>query len=387
MPNSYSASSSLPFLMNFSARERQAAERALSKREAARRSANQSRARKAELLVEGVQRQLHNLLGARKFAAMREGLQQQRLGFRDLMQPPAGLKRDYTRQRAASRKKADALLRKLGANPSKVNKIISAADAKFESAFLPDHRKVASGVSMNGNLAKWTKLSPLHAFPLPWGVFEQVEDPNNPHRWFLFRPPFFGFLFDEDIVTSSNFTANRQMFLHPPTALVGNACTMDGDDTGSFDLAHVIGEAQIAFGFTPPVTGLIEVLIDAQALFGTHFLEIEDEFGFSEAWCNQNNYLMMDVLHPNVPVSSLALMSNMSKETGGDDLTASQETLTRGQHYFAQLFSSGPVPAGQRVVITVGTRTFDICRADDMALFSHSNFRWFINSIEVRISP
>ena len=63
MPNSYSATRSLPFLMNFSARERQVAERALRKREAGR-TANQSRARKAELLIEGVQRQLHSLLGA-----------------------------------------------------------------------------------------------------------------------------------------------------------------------------------------------------------------------------------------------------------------------------------------------------------------------------------
>src|SRR5262245_30356489 len=109
MPNSYSATRSLPFLMNFSAPERKVTERALSKREAGRRTANQSRARKAELLIEGVQRQLHNLLGARKFAAMREGLQQQRLSFADLMQPPAGLKRDYTRQKAASRKKVDSL--------------------------------------------------------------------------------------------------------------------------------------------------------------------------------------------------------------------------------------------------------------------------------------
>ena len=117
-------------------------------------------------------------------------------------------------------------------------------------------------------------------------------------------------------------------------------------------------------------------------------LEIEDECGFSKAWCRQNNYLMMNVLHPNVPVSSLALMSNMSKETDGDDLTASQETLTRGQHYFAHLFSSGPVPADQHVdhhrwnadTSTSAGPTIWNCSAS-------TNFRWFINSIEVRISP
>lgn len=80
-------------------------------------------------------------------------------------------------------------------------------------------------------------------------------------------------------------------------------------------------------------------------------------------------------------------MSNLSEDTGGDDLTSDRENLTRGQHYFAQLFSSGPVPAGQTVYVTVGTRTFDIARANDMELHSRTNIQWFINSVEVRIAP
>ena len=80
-------------------------------------------------------------------------------------------------------------------------------------------------------------------------------------------------------------------------------------------------------------------------------------------------------------------MANLYEETDGDDLQASRENLTRGQHYFARLFSSGPVPAGQTVVVTAGTMTFDISRANDMELHSRTNFQWFINSVEVRIAP
>jgi hypothetical protein len=252
---------------------------------------------------------------------------------------------------------------------------------------LPDNRNVAQGFNLRNNFRKWTKLSPLHQFPLPWGPVLPADDPNDPHRWFLFRPPFFGFLFSDDFVTSNNFRADRVLFLHPPTGLVGNEATMDCDDAGDFDLAHVIAEAQIAFAFSPPTTGLIEVLIDAQSTIGMHYVRIEDKWGFSNAWCNQNNYLMMNVLHPNVPEPSLALMSNMYKTSGGGDLTADEEHLTRGQHYFAQLFSSGPVPAAQTVIITAGTRTFDICRSNDMELHSRTNFQWFISSVEVRIAP
>jgi hypothetical protein len=75
----------------------------------------------------------------------------------------------------------------------------------------------------------------------------------------------------------------------------------DCQDASSWDLAHVVAEAQIAFAFVPPTTGIIEVLIGAQSTIGKHQLRIEDEWEFSHAWCTQNSYLMMNVLHPNVP--------------------------------------------------------------------------------------
>jgi len=39
------------------------------------------------------------------------------------------------------------------------------------------------------------------------------------------------------------------------------------------------------------------------------------------------------------------------------------------------------------VIITVGTRSFDICYSNDMELHSRTNFQWFISSVEVRIAP
>lgn len=387
MPHSYSTTRSLPFLETLSTRDREAAQRAASKQEERRRKASELRGENAEKLAEDVHRKVRNLLGARNFAALREGIQRERLAFSDLFQPPEGLNRDYTKHRNAGKLRIDALLRRAGASRRKLQKIGREADAKLEDLLIVDDAKVVPGFNLRKNLAKWTKLSPLHKFPLPWGPNLPDDDPNDPNRWFLFRPPFFGFLFSDDFVTTSNFRADNLLFLHPPSGLVGNQASMNCDDSGSFDLASVTSESQIAFAFVPPRAGLIEVLIDVQSTFGTHHIEIEDEWGFSSAFCNQNNYLMMNVLHPNVPTPSLALMSNLFEDTDGDDLTADRENLTRGQHYFAQLFSSGPVPAGQSVIVTVGTRTFDKARANDMELHSWTNFQWFISSVEVRISP
>lgn len=387
MPHRHSTTRNFPFLTTFPTKARTLAERAFAEQEDRRRKAGAARAAQAEQLAERVHRQLQNLVGARKYKDLRDAIAAERLSFRDFLQPPEGLKRDSDEGRKAGKRKTDALMRRLGVDRTKVAQILSAAEAKMEALFFPDPRRITEGFHLGSHLETWTKLSPLHKFPLPWGPFLPDEDPNDPHRWFLFRPPFFGFLFSDDFVTSDNFRADRVLILHPPSGLVGNDATMDCDDADDIDLAHVIGEAQIAFAFTPPTTGLIEVLIDAQSTIPKHSLVIDDEFGFSDAWCNQNNYLMMNVLHPNVPEPSLALMSSMYKKSGGGDITANEEHLTRGAHYFAQLFSSGPVPANQTVIVTVGTRTFDICFTNDMELHSRTNFQWFISSVEVRIAP
>jgi len=387
MPNCYYTTRNLPFLMDFSARYRELAQKAFSNQEGRRRKVNESRGQKADELMEDLRRQLHDLLGAKKLAELREAMKHERLRFRDLWQPPAGLDLDYRKENKARKRRLDALVRKLGTSPEKLRKIGRESEERLREILTAADGKVAPGYNLPKNLDKWTNLSPLHKFPLPWGTLAPDDDPSDPHRWFLFRPPFFGFLFRFVPQASDNFRADRLLFLDPSSGLVGNEATMDCGDAGDFDYASATAEAQIAFGFEAPTAGLVEVLIDAQSTIGTHDLRMEDEWGWSESWTNQNNYLMMNVLHPNVPEPSLSLMSNFYAEFDGDDSTQHRENLTRGQHYFAQLFSAGPVPGGQSVVVTVGTRTFDISRANDVEVHSKSNFQWFINSVEVRIAP
>jgi hypothetical protein len=382
----YCTNRNLPFLMRFSARDRELSQKAFSDQEERRRKASESRRQEADELNEHLRRQLYDLLGAEKLAELREAMNHERLRFRDLWQPPVDLDLDRRKENEARKRRLDALVGKLGTSPETLREIGTEFEQRLREILTDVEGKEAPGYNLPNNLDKWTNLSPLHKFPLPWGTLEPVEDPSDPHRWFLFRPPFFGFLFSFDPVASDNFVVDRLLYLDPSLGWVGNEATMDCGDAGSFDYASATAEAQIAFGFEAPTTGLVEVLIDAQSTIGTHDLRMEDEWGWSESWTNQNNYLMMNVLHPNVPEPSLALMSNFHAEFDGDDSTEHRENLTRGQHYFSQLFSAGVVPGGQSVVVTVGTRTFDISAANDVEVHSKSDFQWFINSVEVRIA-
>ncbi|RZU75478.1 hypothetical protein EV384_4021 [Micromonospora kangleipakensis] len=311
-------------------------------------------------------------------------MQQERTTVRDLLQPPNGLTASYDKLNKARKQKADAFLRSRDVQREAIVAIATDYHQAIANVFTTDDN-ISPGFHLSNNLDKWLSLSPFHDRALPWGVFEP-DDSQDPHRWEVFRPPFFGFNFGFVPVHNDNFVVDRLHTLNPSVGDVGISITMDDGDAGDFDYASGDGFSAVAFAFVPPTTGLVEVLIDAQCVQATHRLDTTDEWGWSNSSTGQRNFLMLDVLHPNVSEPSYAEMSAFDEKTD-DDESFLQEKLTRGAHYFAQLFSAGPVPAGQSVIVCVGTRSFDLSGTNDVSIHSTSDFRWFISSVEVRISP
>jgi hypothetical protein len=379
--------SKMAFLTDFSAADRQLAEKMLEQRSVQAQEAASAQAVKAGRAREAAAKSLRDSLGAADSRALRDLLRSERAALVQSLQPPAGLELDAQGARRARGRRMETGLRRLGVDKAK----LAAIAAKYHEALdaLMPRPKATPGFHLRSNLSKWQGLSKWHAVPLDWGMLGDIEpDPNDPHRWFLFQPPFFGFNFKFVPVHNEHFVVDRLHHLDPRAGLVGHEVTMDTpDDVDDFDYASGQVDTQIAFGFVPPVTGVIEVLIDAQNLECRHELRTEDRWGWSSSKTSQINYLSLDVLHPNTPNISLAELSVFSKKTEGDDTYTVENHLTLGDHYFAQLRSSGSLVAGQSVVICIGTRAFDKSAANDVEIHSKSIFRWFIRSVEVRVLP
>jgi hypothetical protein len=375
-----------PFRRDMPAQERRVLEQALAQQQEHRQKSREVRSQKAASLAATARAQLRDAVGIDHWSSLRELMRRQNLAFRDLRQPPGGLTMSYDAANDARKAVVDEFLRERRIDAVKLQAIGREFHEQLRVVLTPRDGDVRPGHYLPTNLSEWLDLSPLHAYPLPWGA-QPVIDLDDPHRWFLFRPPFFflpyvGF----EPVTSDNFRANRQHFYDTNAGLVGVAATMDCDDADDFDYASVDVHCQMVMTFTPPVTGVVEVLIDAQSTLGTHDLRTEDEFGFSDSSTGQTNYLSFTVFHPNVVEPSYAEMSHFELRTD-DDVIRHQENLTTGQHYFGHLFSTGPVPAGESVTVVAGTRSFDITSANDVEVHSASNFQWFLNSVEIRIAP
>ena len=361
------------------------ADAALEEREQRLRATTEDRSRKAADIAASASDRLRRLLGPDNYADLRELMDRERLAVRDLLQPPQGLASSFDDVNEARRQQADAFLRSRKVNREQLAEIRTDYHVEIADILAASDKNVTTGFHLASNLDNWLSLSPLHDRALPWGVVGP-DGGNDPHAFEVFRPPFFGFNFGFVPVHNDNFTVDRIHTLNPSLGDVGIAVTMDDGDAGDFDYASGDGFSEIAFGFVPPVSGLVEVLIDAQCVEGTHRLTTTDEWGWSDSGTGQRNSLVLDVLHPNVSEPSYAEMSVFELQTD-DDTSTVRENLTRGAHYFAQLFSAGPVPAGESVVVCAGTRSFDLSGTNDVSIHSASDFRWFISSVEIRIAP
>lgn len=386
MQSSVLANSRVPFLSDFSTADRQIVEKALQERAQLAQSAADRQAARAERARDAAAKALRDSLGAGGHKALREFLQAERAALVQALQPPAGLGKTAVSLRRARSRKAEAALRGLGADKAK----LAAIAAQYHEALagVGPEPKSTPGFHLRGNLKKWRGLSKLHAATFDWDTLGDIEpDTSDPHRWFVYQPPFFGFNFRWVPVHNDHFVVDRLHHCDPAAGLVGHEVTMDTpDDVDDFDYASGQADTQIAFGFVPPKMGVIEVLIDAQNVECRHELRTEDRWGWSGLKTSQINYLSLDVLHPNTPNISLAQMSAFVKDTADDTFTV-QNNLVLGDHYFAQLRSSGPLPVGRSVVVCIGTRSFDKSGANDVDIHSLSRFRWFIRSVEVRVMP
>jgi hypothetical protein len=142
----------------------------------------------------------------------------------------------------------------------------------------------------------------------------------------------------------------------------------------------------VAFWFTAPVTGLVEVNIVAHCGEARHFLHIRDEWGVSDYGVEQNSYLMMHAIHANVRGPTYGWVSSLHAD--GDLSTYRDEQhILPGEVVSVTLASDSPVAAGDKFVIRAGSRSSDGVIVNDMECNSRTTFSWFLSQVNVRIKP
>jgi hypothetical protein len=340
-----------------------------------------ARKRTAEKIIDRGQRSLRTAVNDRAWFAIHTQFQHERAALVARLQPPGGVGRDALHEYATLKRRMKTYIRDLGIAADKVRNVGQEVFAELK------HSVWARPLVPQKNFGT---AAPMSAFTDLLGGIAGSGVFAKPHEFITLRPPFdsarIGFFSSSASAGADHIGFSREVAVDQTAGLVGH--TLTGTITGAseFDIARGIADTQIEFLFKPPVAGLVEVLIEAQNGLNQHFVEARDEFGISWYEIDQQNFLMMHVLHPNVTAPSLASTSGFPWDNDEDDLQT-REHLIPGGDIFARLVSDGPVPAGQLVTIRAGTRSDDYMAANDITLTSRSTFHWFIKAVHVRIAP
>ena len=339
--------------------------------------AAESHERAVSRVVEEARAEIHDLLGPETLRTLRSLKRRELTALQERLQPPGGPTRNFDDENRARKSRLDRFLGERGIAPARLNEIARTHFAQARALVELDRSTLGEAIAMrfHGGV--------FHTWVGAEGVIA------DPHRFFVFEPPFDGGQTGFSVSRSPQayrVAVNREVALDLDAGLVGHTLFLDIIDASDVDLAHGIADTQVAFWFQAPVTGLVEILIEAQSGLATHDLSVEDEWGWSDSDTRQNNFLMMHVLHPNVTAPSFAPMSDFFAATD-DTNSYHHEFLTRGGDFAARLFSDGPVSANQWMVIRAGTRSDDWTMTNDMEIHSASRFQWFIKRVHVRIAP
>ena len=337
-----------------------------------RRNAAEAHGDQLSQIVQRGNRQIRDLLGDEDWLSLRRRMRDERIRFRDMLQPPATADAEHDALDGQRRSNVQAFFDSLDVDGAELRRIVAETMA--------DVQRVLPPTEADSGYAEW-----LHDAQGPQAG-HQLASRDDPHAWTPFRPPYPGFQQGFNPNNLGGFRISRIHALDTVAGLVGHDLMLDNNDASDFDNGWAIVDTQIGFNFRAPATGLVEIFVEARCGRGLHELRVVDEFGTSDSRTSHENSLMAHVLHPNVTGPSFAWMSRFNWNT---DRTAvvTREFLVQGGNYTARLFSNGPVQQNQTVHIRAGTRSQDGSITNDMEINSRSVFRWSFGTVWVRIAP
>ena len=338
--------------------------------------------RKAKAILEESRRLMRDLVGRKAYDDLRAAIRSERQALRDLLQPPEGLKRDFWADRRALKKKIDALLRKHGVSADKVKRIQADTRQKLGEVMASDW---GAGYSIAKQPHKFQELTGLDPNSVPTAALPP-DDPNDPHRWFWFMPPYeraSGWVLERGDLTDEDFIVTASQF-NTTGGLVGSEMTCDNYDAGNGDSADPWTDNFVEVSIKMPIMGRLQAVIRAQCLRDFYDVSFTDEFGFSHAWAYQENSLYIQVIAPNFnPPRFGSVMS--TNYTTGDDPPVMGEHLISGDYYYAYPTTKHTIGVGE-YTLRVGATNIHRVFTDDMTARCRSIFLWNIVSVGVRIA-
>jgi hypothetical protein len=222
-------------------------------------------------------------------------------------------------------------------------------------------------------------LSLLRPFDLPSEIREGKANP-----WTIARAPYSDWSWYYTGWTNG-FGFTPTLYLDQMSGQVGSSNCLLDNNASDFDYAQIEYNASIGFWYQMPVNGRLDIYVEAQADVTTHQLTIIDEWGESDAFSWQENYLV-------VKADGLAqdpwqkAMTSWFKYDNDNEGSWIYDNIHHDTTWWAHLQTQNWFPKDSWVHINAGSTSWHRAFANDMQVYSDMRFLWFIRSVWVEPS-
>jgi hypothetical protein len=342
--------------------------------------------RKAKAIVEESRRRLRDLVGRKAYDDVRAAIRNERRALQELRQPPEGLKRDFWADHRAGRKRIDALLRKHGVSSDKVKRIHQDTREKLGNVLAPAGANTVPGYSLANHHHHYEDLTGLDPDAVST-ISPPHEDPNDPHRWIPFVPPYpecdayrvplpYG-------STDQGFEVDVKPYCSN-AGLIGSDITCSKSDTGDGDYAWPHTKSYVKFPIQMPTAGRLEIVVMALCVRDYHETSMVDEFGSSYAYAHHDNSMYMYMVAGGRVEEHRAPMSYVATDSDHPPLMG--QHLIPGTYHFAY-FTTDTIIGTANYSLSIGNINFNGVLTNDMAVRSKSSCLWLLHSVACRIKP
>jgi hypothetical protein len=166
------------------------------------------------------------------------------------------------------------------------------------------------------------------------------------------------------------------------TGNVGNDNFLFDTDASDFDHAQIEYNASVAFWYRMPANGRLNIWVEADAQGALHQLSLVDEWGESDAFSWQENYLAIkaDGLANDPWQKALTSWMQFDGDTEGH---WANTYIPHGTIRWANLQTQNWFPKDSWVRVSAGTTSWHRATTNDMEIWSNLRFNWFIKSVWV----
>lgn len=214
----------------------------------------------------------------------------------------------------------------------------------------------------------------------PEAVPKEIHNP-----WKVYGPPYPGWAWANWWGKSDE--PNYPIFyryLNSAAGQVGTYTSIRVHGADDSDWAYVRYRTAVRFWYRLPEAGMVDLWIKMQNINTCHNGRLDDEWGVSDANCDQESHAYLQVISPRP--GALRKGTILDYRRTGTDARWSRCPYGAGTQRWSHIYSSDAYPTNTWLLLEVGTEEWNHFWCNDVSVLSQMMMRWFLQNIYVRSS-